>query len=161
MKSKGILSLILNLILAALAIITIIPFIWMLVSSFAPNSEIVKLGGGLFPGMSTFNNYTNIQEKFNFMGMFWNSLMISVTITAIIIYTSALFGFIFAKFTFKGKSLLFAVVMSTMMLPWAVTIIPKYEMMVKFGWLNSYKSLCRSEERRVGKECRSRWSPYH
>lgn len=45
MKSKGILSLILNLILAALAIITIIPFIWMLVSSFAPNSEIVKLGG--------------------------------------------------------------------------------------------------------------------
>ena len=38
MKSKGILSLILNLILAALAIITIIPFIWMLVSSFAPNS---------------------------------------------------------------------------------------------------------------------------
>ena len=126
MKSKSILSLILNLILAALAIITIIPFIWMLVSSFAPNSEIVKLGGGLFPGMSTFNNYTNIQEKFNFMGMFWNSLMISVT---------------FAKFTFKGKSLLFAVVMSTMMLPWAVTIIPKYEMMVKFGWLDSYKSL--------------------
>ena len=62
MKSKGILSLILNLILAALAIVTIIPFIWMLVSSFAPNSEIVKLGGGLFPGMSTFNNYTKYKS---------------------------------------------------------------------------------------------------
>lgn len=130
-----------NIILLALALVTITPFIWMLVSSFAPNSEIVKIGGSFFPKMSTFQNYIDVQEKFNFMRMFANSLFISVLTTAIIIYTSSLIGFVFAKFEFKGKNLLFGVVLATMMLPWAVTIIPKYEMMVNFGWLDSYKAL--------------------
>ncbi|WP_245570095.1 carbohydrate ABC transporter permease [Lacticigenium naphthae] len=120
---------------------TVIPFIWMLISSFATNSEIVKIGGSFFPTPTTFENYIVIQEKFNFMRMFGNSLFVALTLTVIVIYTSALIGFLFAKFSFKGKNLLFGLVLSTMMLPWAVTIIPKYEMMVNFGWLDSYKSL--------------------
>ncbi len=130
-----------NLFLILLALVTIVPFIWMFLSSFAPNSEIVKIGGSFFPTPTTLDNYMNIQEKFDFMRMFLNSLLISIVITAIVIYTSALIGFIFAKFNFRGKSLLFGVILSTMMLPWAVTIIPKYEMMEVFGWMNSYKSL--------------------
>ncbi|EUJ33702.1 ABC transporter permease [Listeria floridensis FSL S10-1187] len=130
-----------NGILLILAIITVIPFVWMLVSSFATNAEIVKVNGGFFPKMSTLENYVSIQEKFNFMRMFFNSLFISVVTTAIVIYTSALIGFIFAKFKFRGRGLLFGIVLSTMMLPWAVTIIPKYEMMLDFGWLDSYKAL--------------------
>ncbi|MGM0138451.1 multiple sugar transport system permease [Enterococcus sp. DIV0755b] len=138
---KNIRSILLNVVLLVLALVTIIPFIWMLISSFAPNSEIVKITGSLFPTPSTFQNYIDVQEKFNFMRMFANSLFIAVLTTVIIIYTSSLMGFVFAKFRFKGKNLLFGVVLSTMMLPWAVTIIPKYEMMVDFGWLNTYKAL--------------------
>lgn len=138
---KNIRSILLNSVLLLLALVTIIPFIWMLVSSFAPNSEIVKITGSLFPMPSSFQNYIDVQEKFNFMRMFANSLFIAVLTTVIIIYTSSLMGFVFAKFRFKGKNLLFGVVLSTMMLPWAVTIIPKYEMMVDFGWLNTYKAL--------------------
>lgn len=131
----------LNSILVILSLITIVPFIWMLLSSFAPNSEIVKIGGSLFPTPSSISNYLDVQEKFNFLRMFANSLFIAITTTIIIIYTSALMGFVFAKFRFWGKNVLFGVVLSTMMLPWAVTIIPKYEMMVDFGWLDSYKAL--------------------
>lgn len=134
-------SICLNIILLLLALITIIPFIWMLLSSFAPNSEIVKIGGSLFPMPSTLQNYTSIQEKFDFFRLFLNSLFIASLTTVITIYTSALIGFLFAKFEFRGKNILFGVVMSTMMLPWAVTIIPKYEMMVSFGWLDTYKAL--------------------
>ena len=141
MRNKSILTILLNTILLILSIITIIPFVWMLVSAFAPNSEIVRIDGGLFPRPSTFENFLSIQERFNFVRLFLNSLLISISTTAIVIYTSALFGFIFAKFNFKGKNILFGVVLSTLMLPWAVTIIPKYEMMVTFGWLDSYKSL--------------------
>jgi len=130
-----------NVVVVFFAIVTIIPFAWMLVSSFATNSEIVKIGGSLFPTMSTLQNYTNVQQKFNFMRMFANSLSISFIVTAIVVYTSSLAGFLFAKFTFRGKGLLFAAILSTMMLPWAVTLIPKYEMMMQFGWLDSYKSL--------------------
>lgn len=140
-KKSKIFGIILNCLLLIIGIITFIPFLWMLVSSFAPNSTIVSLGNGLFPTPSTINNYLSIQEKFNFFRLFFNSLFIATLNTIIIIYSSALIGFVFAKFDFKGKGLLFGVVMSTMMLPWAVTIIPKYEMMVNWGWLDSYKSL--------------------
>lgn len=134
-------KIIINIFLLLIALVTIFPFIWMLFSSFAPNSEIVKIGGNILPLPQTLSNYQDIQTKFNFLRMFANSLFISILTTVIIIYTSSLVGFVFAKFRFIGKNLLFGVVMATMMLPWAVTIIPKYEMMVDFGWLNTYKSL--------------------
>ena len=92
-----------NIVLMLLSFVTVVPFVWMLISSFAPNSEIVKIGGSLFPTPSTFSNYVNIQERFNFLGMFRNSLVIATTITAITIYTSALVGFVFAKFQSKCK----------------------------------------------------------
>lgn len=132
---------VLTLMLFCVAIVTIVPFIWMLVSSFAPNSEIVKVTGGLFPRPTTIDNYVNIQQKFNFLGLFMNSLLIATIKTVIVIYTSAVLGFVFAKMRFRGRNLLFGIVMSTMMIPWAVTIIPQYEMMVNFGWLDTYTSL--------------------
>lgn len=138
---KSFKTIFLNIVLLIMALVTIIPFLWMLVSSFAPNSEIVKIGGSFLPSTFTLSNYVTIQEKFNFMGMFLNSLFIAITVTVIVIYTSAMIGYLFAKFEFKYKNILFGVVLSTMMLPWAVTIIPKYDMMVQFNWLDSYKSL--------------------
>ncbi|WP_311375759.1 carbohydrate ABC transporter permease [Alloscardovia omnicolens] len=134
-------GIILTVFLFLLALITIVPFLWMFISSFAPNSEIVKINGGLFPTPSTFDNYVSIQENFNFFRLFANSVFVAVVKTVIIIYTSALLGFVFAKMRFFGRDFLFAIVMSTMMIPWAVTIIPQYEMMVSFGWLDSYKAL--------------------
>lgn len=130
-----------NIMLLLLALVTVVPFLWMFISSFATNAEIVKIGGNIFPTPSTLDNYTTIQEKFDFMRMFFNSLFVATLTTAIIIYTSSLVGFVFAKYRFRGRNLLFGVVLSTMMLPWAVTIIPKYEMMLNFGWMDTYKSL--------------------
>lgn len=134
-------SVILTVLLFIVALITIVPFLWMFISSFAPNSEIVKINGGLFPTPSTLDNYVSIQENFNFLRLFGNSVFVATVKTVIIIYTSALLGFVFAKMRFFGRDFLFAIVMSTMMIPWAVTIIPQYEMMVSFGWLDSYKAL--------------------
>ena len=70
-------GIILTALLFAVALITIVPFIWMFISSFAPNSEIVKVTGGLFPKPSTLANYVSIQEKFNFLRLFINSLVVA------------------------------------------------------------------------------------
>ncbi|TCD53814.1 carbohydrate ABC transporter permease [Alloscardovia theropitheci] len=134
-------SIVLTVFLFVVAAITIVPFLWMFISSFAPNSEIVKINGGLFPAPTTLDNYVSIQENFNFFRLFANSLFVASVKTIIIIYTSALMGFVFSKMRFFGRDFLFGIVMSTMMIPWAVTIIPQYEMMVQFGWLDSYKAL--------------------
>jgi multiple sugar transport system permease protein len=134
-------SILLTIVLFALAFITIVPFIWMLISSFATNSDIVKITSSIFPVPTTLANYTGIQQKFDFLRLFANSLFVATVKTVIIIYTSAVLGYVFSKMHFRGRNVLFGVVLSTMMIPWAVTIIPQYEMMVNFGWLDSYKSL--------------------
>lgn len=141
MKTRKIGGIILTALLFVAAIITIVPFIWMFISSFAPNSEIVKVTGGLFPRPSTIDNYMSIQAKFNFMRLFANSLVVAVLKTAIAIYTSAVLGYVFSKMRFRGRNLLFGIVMSTMMIPWAVTIIPQYEMFTKWGLQDTYTSL--------------------
>ncbi|MEH6887116.1 carbohydrate ABC transporter permease [Priestia megaterium] len=130
-----------NLILLFFSIITVFPFIWMLVSSFKSNSEIVKIGGSFFPKQLNFSNYINVQENFHFMTMFFNTLLIAVVVTASVIYTSSIVGFVLAKYKFKGRDQLFGLILGTMMIPWAVTIIPKYDMMMKFGWMDSYAAL--------------------
>lgn len=77
MKNRRIGGIILTALLFAVALITIVPFIWMFISSFAPNSEIVKVTGGLFPKPSALANYVSIQEKFNFLRLFINSLVVA------------------------------------------------------------------------------------
>ena len=138
---KSIIGWFLTIFLFLLSFLTIVPFIWMFVSSFAPNSDIVRIDGGLFPKPSTFGNYVGIQEKFDFLRLFFNSLFISVVKTVIAIYTSAVLGYVFAKMRFRGRNLLFGIVISTMMVPWAVTIIPQYDMMTSFGWQDTYRAL--------------------
>ncbi|MCI2148812.1 carbohydrate ABC transporter permease [Bifidobacterium crudilactis] len=134
-------SITLTILLFALAFITIVPFLWMLISSFATNSDIVKITSSIFPTPTTLSNYSGIQQKFDFLRLFANSLFVATVKTIIIIYTSAVLGYVFSKMHFRGRDVLFGVVLSTMMIPWAVTIIPQYEMMVDFGWLDSYRSL--------------------
>ena len=140
-KKRNIVGWILTALLFVVAFITVVPFIWMLISSFAPNSEIVKVTGGLFPTPSSVENYVNIQEKFNFLRLFANSLFVAGLKTVIAIYTRAVLGFVFSKMHFRGRDLLFGVVMSTMMIPWAVTIIPQYEMFTNWGLQDTYSSL--------------------
>lgn len=141
MKNRRIGGIILTALLFAVALITIVPFIWMFISSFAPNSEIVKVTGGLFPKPSALANYVSIQEKFNFLRLFINSLVVAGLKTGIAVYTSAVLGYVFSEMRFRGRNLLFGVVMSTMMIPWAVTIIPQYEMFTNWGLQDTYTSL--------------------
>lgn len=138
---NSIIGWILTIFLFALSFLTIVPFIWMFISSFAPNSDIVRVEAGLFPTPTTIANYIGIQEKFDFLRLFFNSLFVAVTKTVIAIYTSAVLGYVFAKLRFRGKNILFGIVISTMMIPWAITIIPQYDMITSFGWQDTYHAL--------------------
>ena len=140
MKRK-IASLSLNSILIICSILTILPFIWMLSSSFKTNAEINGLIQSFFPKDGTVQNYKDVLEKFNFLRYFFNSLIYAILITVITVYTSALAGFVLSKYRFRGRELLFTMILSTMMVPGVVTIIPRYSMMQFLGWLDSYKAL--------------------
>ena len=72
---------------------------------------------------------------------FGNSLLVVSIITAMTIFTSSAAGYVFAKFDFWGRNKLFWGVLSLMMVPFSVTLIPLFDLMVDFGWTNNYIAL--------------------
>jgi ABC-type glycerol-3-phosphate transport system permease component len=140
MKQK-VYAVILNATLLFFSLMTILPFIWMLLSSFKTNVEISAQAQSFFPQNFTLQNYTDVLERFSFLRYFINSLVYALLITIITIYTSTAAGFVLSKYKFRGRQLLFTCILLTMMVPGVVTIIPRYSIMQSVGWIDSYKAL--------------------
>lgn len=131
----------LNATLAVVGVIIVLPFFWMILSAFKSNAEIVGFEQSFWPREWTVQNFISIQTKLDFFRLFGNSVFLSVTITALSVYTSLVGGFVFAKYRFRGRGVLFAVILSTMMVTWAVVIIPRYTMFREIGLTDSYASI--------------------
>ncbi|GLC82165.1 carbohydrate ABC transporter permease [Lacrimispora brassicae] len=140
MKRK-ISSIVLNGILLLMGLVTLYPFVWMLASSFKKNKEILAFEQHVLPRVFVVDNYINMNAHFNFLRFFANSILVTGVITVLVLYTSTICGFVLSKYRFKGRDVLFGFVLSTMMIPWCVTIIPRYSMIRAFGWMDSYKAL--------------------
>lgn len=129
------------IVLLAIGAITVFPFVWMVFSAFKPNAEVVSLNSTLLPVDWTMSNFQNIGQRMNFFRLFGNSLFVAITITVISVYTSLLGGFVFAKYRFRGRGVAFGIILSTMMITWAVVIIPRYTMFSDVGLVDSYASV--------------------
>ncbi len=138
---RNVQSLLLNVILIVCSVVTILPFVWMLCSSFKTNVEINALAQTFLPQNPTTQNYVDVVQKFDFLHYFMNSLVYALAITLISVYTSALTGFVLCKYKFCGRQAVFTLILLTMMVPGVVTIIPRYSLMQGLGWLDSYKAL--------------------
>ena len=141
MKSEKWKALVLNVLLLVFSVVTILPFLWMLSSSFKTNAEISALSQHFLPQNPTWQNYENALNKMSFLRYFFNSLSYAFVISLVTIYTSAVSGFVLCKYRFRGRELLFGMILSTMMVPGVVTIIPRYSMMQALGWLNRFQAL--------------------
>lgn len=138
---KRIASVVLNMILCLIGVVTVIPFAWMLCSSFKTNAEISALIQTFLPENFSMQNYLDVLNRFDFLRYFLNSLFYTIIITVVTIYTSALSGFVLCKYRFRGRNLLFTLILMTMMVPGVVTIIPHYSIMQSLGWIDTYKAL--------------------
>jgi multiple sugar transport system permease protein len=134
-------ALVVYAVLCLIALVSLLPFAWMLASSFKTNAEITSAAPSFFPRALTTRNYSQVFAKFDFLGYFRNSILVAGAKTAIIAYTSIVCGYVFAKYRFRLKNALFGLVLGTMMIPWPVTIIPMYDLMSRLHWTNSYASL--------------------
>ncbi|WP_461364794.1 carbohydrate ABC transporter permease [Candidatus Darwinibacter acetoxidans] len=123
------------------ALIMLLPFIWMLATSFKPPEEVITWPPQFIPRRPTFNNYIEAFQAAPFFRFFLNSLIVSTISTASILLTSSFAGFIFAKYRFPGRTLLFLIILATSMVPFQSYMIPFYLMVSKLGWLNTYQGL--------------------
>ncbi len=121
------------------SLIFLYPFIWMLSASVSPENEIGSLI--FLPSKINFNNYLVIFDKIPIGKAFINSLIVSGTITIGVLIFGSMVGYALSRLEFKGKNLIFYVIVFTMTLPFQITLIPQYILIVKFGWIDSYAGL--------------------
>ena len=106
-----------------MAFLCLTPFVWMILASFKNFKELVS-STNFLPEVWTLNNYREIISRVNFPVAFLNSILSATSVTAVTLFTSAALGYIFAKYRFWGKEQLFAVLLSTIMVPFAVVLVP-------------------------------------
>jgi len=129
------------LILIPIALIMLVPFLWMLSTSFKPPAETISLVPKLLPNSPTINNYVNAFSRANIGRLYLNTSFLAVVQTILAIYTSALLGFVFAKYRFWGRDVIFVILLSTMIIPFEVYMIPLYVMMVQAKLGNTYMAI--------------------
>ena len=128
-------------VLGAGAILMIFPFLWMLLTSFKSAGESVQIPPTILPKHWLTDNYGRALEALPFVKLYLNTtLLILFRVLCAVAFSSAA-GFAFAKLNFKGKGLLFSLVIVQMMLPSQIFIIPQYQMLAKFGLTNSLFAL--------------------
>lgn len=127
------------LVLTAGAVLFIYPFIWMLSASFATESSISSLV--LVPEKTTFDAYGQVVEKIPAVRALFNSLLVSAIVTTGAILFSSMVGYALTHLEFRGKRLILYIIIFTMTLPFQITLIPQYILMVKFHWIDTYLAL--------------------
>lgn len=133
---------ILYTILIVYAIVTIIPFLWALSSSFKTLEEIVSGTINLIPKNFTLENYKTIFiEQELFPRWLFNSVFIAVSVTGLNLLFNSMAGYALARLSFPGKKALFIIILAVIMIPGQVTLIPNYLILKEIGWLNSYQGM--------------------
>ncbi len=141
MLKRRILGIIKWIILISGGITMVFPFYWMIITSIKIQSEVMKIPPVLFPTRITFERYGRVIGELQFGRFFFNSLYIAVTVTMAVLFTSSIVGYVFEKFQFKYRNTIFLALLSTMMVPGAVTMIPLYLLLGKVGLVNSHLAI--------------------
>ena len=128
-------------VLSAAALAAAYPFLWMLATSFKSLQEAMTPSLSLIPQQILWRNYIEAFQAAPFARYFYNTLFVSVIITAAVVCTSLLAGYAFARLQFRGSAALFGLVMATMMIPFEATLIPNFVIISKLGWYNTYAAL--------------------
>jgi len=128
-------------ILILLIIVLAFPVFFALVTSTLSLQESYQYPPKLLPGNQFMNNLKEAWERVNIGRLFFNSTLISVVVAIVKTILALLAAFAYTHFKFRGQGLLFSMCMITQMLPLPVRIIPTYQLMASFNWINSYYAL--------------------
>lgn len=129
------------LLLVLLSVIIVFPYVWMVLTSFKTNGDIMKNPTSLWPDPWTITGYVTAVTKAPFLRWLENSLIVTCSNVILVVFTSTLIGFVFAKYRFPKKEVLFTIILATMMVPAQVTMIPSFLIVNKLGLYNTLGAL--------------------
>ncbi len=131
----------LYLTLTAGAVFSAFPFFWMIMTSLKPRAEATLSPPELFPHHWLFSNYATAWHAAPFGRYFLNTLGVAGCVLAGVVVTGTLAAYAFARLEFTGRNALFALFLSTLMIPFEATLIPNFIIVKSFGWYNTYLAL--------------------
>jgi ABC-type glycerol-3-phosphate transport system permease component len=131
------------LYLAALlgAFLTLLPFIWMILSSLKNNAEIFRYPPTIFPEVVRLDNFIKLFEMWPFGTWYINSMLIASIGTVAVLFFSSLAGFGFAKYEFKGRAVMFGILIASTMIPFQLILIPLFIQISRLKMIDSYAGL--------------------
>ena len=127
------------LLLCIFAFAFLYPFLWMVSASLSEERSITNVT--LWPVAFTLDHYIKLFQSIPISGAFLNSIFVATLVTFGVLVFSSMAGYALARHRFKGRNLLFYFLLFTMTLPFQLTLIPNYILMVQFGWTNSFAAL--------------------
>lgn len=127
-----------NAALALLALISLAPLAWMVSVSFMPTGEASHFPPPLLPSHATLDAYRELFERTGMARNFGNSLLVSVSITALSLLVNTMAGYAFAKLKFKGRERIFQLLLAALVIPAQVAMLPLFLMMKQLHLVNSY-----------------------
>ncbi|GLU88022.1 carbohydrate ABC transporter permease [Agromyces sp. NBRC 114283] len=123
-RRRGIRRALVFLALGLCGLVFVYPFVWLISASFKPRGEVFD--NRLIPQTFTFDNYVNVWQEAPLALWLWNTLLVTALAAITVTLTSAMVAWGFAYYRFRGRGALFALVLASMMLPGAVTMIPTF-----------------------------------
>lgn len=135
---KTIVTIVIYTFLTIVALSVLFPFYWMLSSSLKEVDEYRANIPTLFPHVLDFHNYVEAFEKANLGRLFLNTLYVGVVSTVLSLVITVISAFAFARLEFKGKNILFAALLATMMIPGELFTVTNFITIYRFKWTSTY-----------------------
>lgn len=125
------------LLLGIGAVIMVVPFVWMISTAIKPEGEVFLFPPEWIPHPVVWSNFADATAKFPFVTASFNSLLVASLSTLGQLISCSLAAFAFARYRFPARNVIFAIVMATIMIPSAVTLIPVFVIMKQLGWIDT------------------------
>ncbi len=135
---SGLVTALMYVVLIGISIFMLLPFVWMISTSFKLPEDVFGFPPVLISPRSTLVNYQYLFEQKNLVLIVWNTFFVAATSTLLSLLFCSLGGYGFAKYSFPGRNVLFGLLLATMIIPSAVTMVPSFVLMRWLGWYNTF-----------------------
>jgi len=122
-------------------LVSLFPFYWLVVMASITTQEILQFPPRLVPGTHLLENMREVIHRIDFFGSLFNTVVVSVAGTVLVLFFDSLAAFAFAKYEFPARKLLFGILLATYMIPGQLSLVPQFVTMADFGWAGSLKAL--------------------
>ncbi|MFI5880688.1 carbohydrate ABC transporter permease [Streptomyces sp. NPDC051554] len=122
-------------------LVSLFPFYWLVVMASITTQEILRFPPRLVPGTHLLENMRQVIHRIDFFGSLFNTVVVSVAGTVLVLFFDSLAAFAFAKYEFPARKLLFGILLATYMIPGQLSLVPQFVTMADFGWAGSLKAL--------------------